>query len=196
MNTRFVETEQARAMLIRYIEQQKLPFQASIANGRKRTYEQNRLQRLWLSEIAEQLGDQTAEEVRGYCKLTLGVPILREENVDFRERYDAIVKPLPYEHKLALMMEPLDFPVTRLMSTRQKAAYLDAIWRHFSEKGIVLTDPDPFLQSEPERRPAQPQAGSVHGRAVPLSARHKSPPPVSSSTGGGDGGYAVMKGAG
>jgi hypothetical protein len=94
-----------------------------------------------VNEIAEQLGDRTPEEVRGYCKLTIGVPILRAENEAFRERYDAIVKPLPYEQKLALMMEPLDFPITRLMSTKQATAYLDGVHRHFSEKGIVLTDP-------------------------------------------------------
>lgn len=109
--------------------------------GSTRTLRQNKLQRLWLKEIAQQLGDQTPEEVRGYCKLTIGVPILRNENEAFRERYDEIVKPLPYEQKLALMMEPLDFPVTRLMNTKQATAYLDGIHRHFSEKGIVLTDP-------------------------------------------------------
>jgi hypothetical protein len=108
--------------------------------------QQNKLQRLWLNEIAEQLGDQSAEEVRGYCKLTIGVPILRAENETFRERYDLIVKPLPYEQKLALMMEPLDFPITRLMTTKQATAYLDGVHRHFSEKGIVLTDPGDLLR--------------------------------------------------
>jgi hypothetical protein len=53
------------------------------------------------------------------------------------------------------MSEPLDMPVTRLMSTKQKHAYLDAIFQHFSEKGIVLTIPPdkrygPQL-GEPER---------------------------------------------
>jgi hypothetical protein len=115
--------------------------------SRSRSLKQNKLQRLWLGEIAEQLGDQSPEEVRGYCMLTIGVPILRAENDTFRERYDAIVKPLPYEQKLALMMEPLDFPVSRLMTTKQATAYLDGIHRHFSEKGIVLTDPGDLLES-------------------------------------------------
>lgn len=143
--TRFVETEADRKMLIRFIEGQPLPFTASLTKGGKRSLKQNKLQRLWLTEIAEQLGDQTPEEVRGYCKLTIGVPILRAEHEAFRERYDAIVRPLPYEQKLALMMEPLDFPVTRLMNTKQATAYLDGMHRHFSEKGIVLTDPGDLL---------------------------------------------------
>ena len=53
----------------------------------------------------------------------------------------AVVRPLPYEQKLALMMEPLDFPILRLMTTKQATAYLDAIHRHFSQKAIALTDP-------------------------------------------------------
>ena len=139
---RIVETEYDRKMLIRYIEGQKLPFTASVTAGKHRTTYQNKLQRLWVKEVAEQLGDVTPEEIRGYCKLHLGVPILREENEAFRDRYDAIVKPLPYEQKLAVMQEPLDMPITRIMTTAQKHRYLDAIWQHFSEKGIVLTNPE------------------------------------------------------
>ena len=141
MSMRFLETDADRRTLIRYLEAQPLPLTVTVAKGGKRTLKQNKLQRLWMNEIATQLGDQTPEEVRGYCKLTLGVPILRAENEAFRERYDAIVKPLPYEQKLALMMEPLDFPITRLMNTKQATAYLDGVRRHFSERGFGLTDP-------------------------------------------------------
>lgn len=147
MTTRFLESEQDRRMLVRFLETQPLPLTVTLSKGGKRSLRQNKLQRLWLNEIADQLGDQSPEEVRGYCKLTIGVPILRAENEAFRERYDAIVRPLPYEQKLALMMEPLDFPITRLMTTRQATAYLDGVHRHFSEKGIVLTDPGDLLGS-------------------------------------------------
>lgn len=145
MTTRFLETEQDRKMLVRFIEGQPLPLTVSLSKGGKRSLKQNKLQRLWLNEISEQLGDQTPEEVRGYCKLTLGVPILRAENDAFRERYDAIVRPLPYEQKLALMMEPLDFPISRIMTAKQATAYLDGVHRHFSERGVVLTDPEGLL---------------------------------------------------
>lgn len=146
MTSRFLETDADRRTLIRFLEAQPLPMVVSVSKGGKRTVKQNRLQRQWLHEISEQLGDQTPEEVRGYCKLTLGVPILREENEAFRERYDAIVKPLPYEQKMALMMEPIDLPVTRIMTTKQATAYLDGIHRHFSERGIALTDPGDLLK--------------------------------------------------
>ena len=93
-------------------------------------------------EISEQLGDRTPEEARGYCKLSFAVPILKEENEAFRDKYDEVVEHLNYEAKLSLMQEPLDLPVTRLMTTAQKKRYLDEIARHFSEQGVVLTDPE------------------------------------------------------
>lgn len=141
MPTRIINTEHDRTMLIRFLENRKPPFTVTIADGKHRTDNQNHLQRLWCREIAEQLGDRTPEEVRGYCKLTIGVPILRMENEAFREKYDAIVRPLAYPQKLAIMMEPLDLPVTRIMTTKQKTDYLDGVLRHFSEQGVVLTQP-------------------------------------------------------
>ena len=142
MTSRSVTSEFQRDALIKLIQAQKLPFTVEITKGKRRSTDQNRLQRMWLNEIAEQMGDRTPEEVRGYCKLVLGVPILRAENEGFCERYDAVVKPLPYEQKLAIMMEPLDLPVTRLMTTDQHTRYLDAIWKHWSDQGVILTDPE------------------------------------------------------
>ena len=142
INNRIVETEQARDMLIKFIAGKKLPFTVTTTDGKHRTTDQNRLQRLWVMEIAAQLGDRTPEEVRGELKLTFGVPLLRAENDAFRARYDEVVKPLPYESKLKLMMEPISLPITSIMTTRQKTAYLDAVHCHFSGMGLILTSPD------------------------------------------------------
>lgn len=142
MTTRILKTEGDRQTFVRFIDAQKLPCTVTVTAGRRRSVEQNKLQRLWLNEISEHLGDQTPEQVRGYCKLTLGVPILRAENEAFCAKYDAVVRPLPYEQKIAIMMEPLDLPVTRFMTTGQKKNYLDQIQQHFAEQGIALTDPD------------------------------------------------------
>jgi hypothetical protein len=46
------------------------------------------------------------------------------------------------------MMVPFDFGITRIMTTRQKTAYLDAIHKHFSEQGVVLTDPATLERGE------------------------------------------------
>ena len=155
MTTRVVATETDRKTLLTLLRTWRLPFTIDIVKGRRRSVEQNRLQRLLLSEITEQLGDRMAEDIRGECKLTFGVPILRAENTWFREKYDDIVRPLPYPQKLALMMEPLDMPVTRLMTTEQKTRYLDAIYRHFSGLGLVLTVPDQPSVAELERAMAR-----------------------------------------
>ena len=141
MTSRIIRTGADIDALTDLLRARSLPVTVSIAKGVNRSTEQNRLQRKWLGEIAEQLGDQTTEEVRGYCKLTMGVPIMREANEVFCEKYDRIVKPHSYEEKLEMMMEPLDFPVTRLMTTRQKTQFLDHMQQHFAAQGVRLTDP-------------------------------------------------------
>ena len=83
----------------------------------------------------------TAEEVRAYCKLTIGIPILRAESELFAQKYDEHIRRLPYETKLAMMAEPFDFPVTRLMTTAQKTRYLDEVQRHFGAQGVVFSSP-------------------------------------------------------
>jgi hypothetical protein len=138
---RIIENEYERKMLIRFIEEHELPMTVGISAGRRRSVEQNKLQRKWMMEIAEQLGDD-AECWRGYCKLHIGVPILRNENDDFREKYDRVIRPLSYEHKLSAMMIPLDLPVTRIMTTKQKSSYLDGIIKYFGERGVILTMPE------------------------------------------------------
>lgn len=142
MSARTVDTEQARQTFIRYVEGMKLPFVATVEPGRKRTLDQNKLQRLWLNEIAHQLPEHTAEEWRGYCKLHVGVPIMRMASDEFCEVYDRVIRPMDYEHKIQLMMVPLDLPVTRLMNTKQHKEYLDTIYREFAQRGMVLTDPE------------------------------------------------------
>ena len=139
MTSRVITNTIDLAALVRFIETRPMPFTIEIVPGKRRSIEQNKLQRRVINTIAEQTG-QTAEEVRGYCKLTIGVPILRAENELFALKYDATIKGLPYETKLAIMQEPLDLPITRLMTTPQKTRYLDGVMRHFSEQGVVFND--------------------------------------------------------
>lgn len=139
MVTRVIAREEDRLSLLSLIRDRPLPFTVEIVKGKRRSVEQNKLQRRLLNEIAEQM-EQTAEEVRAYCKLTIGVPILRADNELFAEKYDRLIKHLPYEQKLELMAEPFDFPVTRIMTTAQKTAFIEGIYRVFSEQGVVFSD--------------------------------------------------------
>ena len=138
---RVIRTEQDRRDLINLIKSREFDFTVKILKGIHRTPKQNKLQRKWMLEAEDQLCDMTAEEYRGYCKLHFGVPILRNENEDFCEKYDKHIRPLSYETKIACMMVPLDFPVTRLMDTKQKTTYLDAVFVHFTGLGVKLTVP-------------------------------------------------------
>lgn len=155
MPTTIIRTKSDFERLWRLLGGRKLPLTVTYQNGKHRSVEQNRLQRLWCNQIAEQLGDQTAEEVRGYCKLTMGVPILRAENDEFCEAYDKHVRPLDYEAKMAFMMAPLDFPVTRLMLVSQNVRYLDHMLRYYTDQGLELTEPDAQFQRDAERYKAK-----------------------------------------
>lgn len=137
-----VRNDMDAASLIALIQHRAKPFTATLREGLPRTTPQNSLQRKWCGEIAEQLGDRTAEEVRGETKLRCGVPILRRDDEAFCEKYDRLIKPHAYEEKLEMMMEPIDFPITRFMNTRQKTEYLDAMFCHWTKQGVILTMPE------------------------------------------------------
>jgi len=82
--------------------------------------------------IAGTFGDRTARDVKRECKLCHGVPILRNDDAEYRAAYDRVIKPLDY----GLKLEAMDFwPVTRLMRKAQKSAYIDDVQRQY---GVYL----------------------------------------------------------
>lgn len=140
MTTRVLLNVSDREGFVRLLESYKLPCTVTVKKGKDRSIEQNKLQRLWMNEIAEQLKDDSPEGYRAYCKLHFGVPIMREDD-DFCEAYDKHIRALPYETKIAFMRVPLDFPVTRLMKTGQMTRYLDEVFAEFDGRGVRLTLP-------------------------------------------------------
>lgn len=141
MTTRIVSDEHDRAALLTWLGGQSLPITVNVTKGKDRSLQQNRLAFTLYREIAEQLGDQTPEEVRAEAKLIFGVPILRAESEQFREVYDRLIKGRPHCEKLELMAEPMDLPITRIMTTKQMTSYLDQIYRNYSQQGLELTVP-------------------------------------------------------
>lgn len=139
MTTRTIQTPDQIPSLLRLIGNRKLPVTVTVTDGAAKTTRQNKTQFMWFKEVAEQLGDRSAGDVRKEAKLTLGVPILRSENEAFRVKYDRILRPLPYQDKLELMEW---FPITSLMTTKQHTAFLDAVFRKFTQQGVVLTMPE------------------------------------------------------
>lgn len=150
MPHRIVDTPAQLEQLFNLMRGLKLPITVEWVQGRDRTTEQNSLQWLWASEVAMQTGDRSAEDVQDDWRIQHGVPILREDNRDFRETYDRCLKPLPYEMKKAALRE-LQIKVTSAMKVRQMVRYMDAVQQECAEMGLRLTDPDPELAKYQQR---------------------------------------------
>lgn len=141
-HSRTISQQHDLERLARYLGGLTMPFTVTVALDVKRSNAQNRLQRKWCQEVAEQRGDVTSEDVRGESKARFGIPILCRDDEAFAAEYDKMIRPLPFETKMALMKEPFDFGVTRLMKKKQKMEYLDRMYAFWSAEGFVLTDPE------------------------------------------------------
>ena len=136
MVSRIIQSDEDLSRLMLFLKHRQQPYTVRVLGGIKRSNEQNKLQRKLINIAAEQLSDQTPEQIRAYCKLHFGVPILRNEDPDFKDAYDFSILNLTYEQKLRCMQVPIDFPVTRIMTVRQKRQYLNDIQNHFESVGI------------------------------------------------------------
>ena len=124
----------------------KLPITVSWTKGKDRSEQQNALAFKWYGEIAAQMGDRDASQVRAHCKLYHGVKMLVTENDAFRDAWYRLIKDrFTLEEKLELMLEPHDYPVTRIMKVSQMTRYLDAIIAEFQPMGVTLTMPEDKL---------------------------------------------------
>lgn len=106
--------------------------------GKKRSLNQNDISHVWYEQMAREDRQEDAAGHRRYCKLHHGVPILRAEDGDFREAYDAVIRPLAYELKLIAMDH---WPVTSLMNKAQMTAYLEAVQADYGRRGVRLEFP-------------------------------------------------------
>lgn len=114
-------------------------LQVSVRKGKDRSLKQNSHSHAWYGQLERELPEDDASGWKCFCKLHFGVPILRAEDPDFREMYDAKLRPLPYETKLLLMRW---IPVTSLMTKAQLKNYETAMQEHFARHGVTLDYPD------------------------------------------------------
>lgn len=138
---RTIETDADLERAFIWLSNMKRPFTLQAEPGRKRSTEQNRLMNLWYTEISQQLGDRKPQDVRAYCKLKYGVPILYADSEMFRDTWDRIFRPMPVDQRLEIMLPPIELAITSVMNTKQEAAYLDAMQQFAAEIGVVLTQP-------------------------------------------------------
>lgn len=111
----------------------------SVKAGKDRSLPQNALSHAWYAQLARELREDDELGWKCYCKLHHGVPILRAEDAEFREAYDAVIKPLSYEKKLIAMRH---WPVTSLMTKEQLSKYAELVQADFRSRGVLLEFPD------------------------------------------------------
>lgn len=126
---------------IHFLDKQSFPMTVSQTPGAKRTNPQNRTINMWYAQIAAEMDQSNASDVRAECKLQFGVPILRRDNDAFRIEYDESFKALPYGQKRRIF-KALEPAVTSIMTTKQLAEYMNAMQEHFHGAGIALIDPE------------------------------------------------------
>lgn len=97
------------------------------------------------SRIGQQLYGGDMQHARAECKLTIGVPIMRRDDVEYRDKYNKVILPLDYDTKLSLMLPSLEFPVTSCMKIKQCREYIDTVIKVYTEKGcdfsMILDNP-------------------------------------------------------
>lgn len=109
---------------LRELWREKKWLKIKATTGTKRSLDQNGISHVWYEQIARELREDTVLGVKCECKLTIGVPILRAEDAEFREIYDSVIKPLSYENKLLAMKV---WPVTSRMTKDQLSQYLSTM---------------------------------------------------------------------
>lgn len=113
-------------------------LRVTVKEGRKRSLSQNDISHAWYEQMAREDRQDDTQGHRRYCKLHHGVPILRADP-DFREAYDAVIKPLAYELKLVAMDH---WPVTSLMTKAQMSKYLEDVQEDYRKRGVRLQFPE------------------------------------------------------
>jgi len=105
-----------------------------------RSVEQNAVCHGWYGKIARELKEDTPEGVKRWCKLNIGVPILRTDDADFSAFCDLALKRLSYEKQIEAM-KYLD--VTSLMSTSQMLEYMTTMQDTFAGRVKLVYPNDP-----------------------------------------------------
>jgi len=141
VTTTYVNSEPTLSKLIgdlRELWREHKFLRISIKAGKDRSLDQNAILHAWINQIATELREQTAAEVKAECKLTIGVPILRAEDEEFRQFYDKSIKLMTYEDKLLAMSF---VPVTSLMTVKQLSQFLTGMQETYQKRGVVLEFP-------------------------------------------------------
>lgn len=120
-------------------------LRVTVKIGKHRSLDANAVTHVWYGQIARESGDLTEAEVKAFCKLNYGVPILRSEDEEFREQYNRLIlHRYTYAEKLEMMRM---LPVTSLMTTDQMNRYRDTMQREYAKQGVILEYKDELKEA-------------------------------------------------
>lgn len=106
-----------------------------VKKATKRSNRQNRVWALWYTQISRELGEDTPQDVKCFCKLHYGIPLYQAQDAEFHEYYANFILPLPYEAKLQLM---LYLPVTSELNKEYGSIYTQTLQNEFAKRNILL----------------------------------------------------------
>jgi hypothetical protein len=110
-------------------------FQVTISTGKKRSINQNYVSHGWYEQVSKEEGEYTAGDVKSRCKYHFGVPILRAEDKEYNDAYEASIGKLPlYEDRIKAMEY---WPVTSLMKTKQMTRYMEQVQNHYAGRVML-----------------------------------------------------------
>lgn len=139
-----------------------LPKDGSISvtfstKGETRSNKQNRLSHLLYSEISRQGQDDSFIRVKSLCKYHLGLPIIVRDEPELTHRFKLVLEPLTYEERIEAMQL---LSLTSLLSMKQKAEYITAIYELYEPQGYRLPRPEDLYLP------------AIEGCNVPDATRH------------------------
>lgn len=143
MSAMLINSESSLQSAIGFLREQYARYRFVRMNtkaGTDRSLPQNAITHAWYGQLARELREDDELGWKCYCKLHHGVSILRAEDEEFREVYDASIKGLTYEQKLLVMRF---LPVTSRMTKEQLSKYAEAVQMDFAQRGVHLEFPNP-----------------------------------------------------
>jgi hypothetical protein len=138
MASRILRTDSDRTGWATFLAAQPLPVTVTMIKGARRSLPQNATASKWYAEIAAETGD-TPIAVKALCKHQFGLMIMQAENPAWVAEWEPLYAPLDYPRRLKLFEV---IPLTSKFTTRQMAAYMDAVQKTYTAQGIRLTDPE------------------------------------------------------
>ena len=109
-----------------------------VEQGEKRSVSANNQQHLWYGQIAKYRDDQTALDVKNFCKDAIALPLILSGK--HSEKMEFLLDKLDYyrhsyESKMKLI-QCLD--VTSLLSIPESKIYMDNMIQYFNDNGIPI----------------------------------------------------------